>query len=109
MTDKASGAGIPARDPVKGDVIYVDDAYFVYRGREDFAGGLATVSRVERSTSMGRPCLFVAIVERPGVVLNWTEVLCPKQESLREKFADRVAHADPDLRLEFNCPNDDWK
>ncbi len=35
--------------PNKGDKIYVPSAYYVYRGEDDFEGGLATINKVEAS------------------------------------------------------------
>ena len=35
------------RIPVVGERIYVPGSMYVYRGTDDFAGGLATISKVE--------------------------------------------------------------
>jgi hypothetical protein len=40
------------KEPKIGDKIYVPSAYHVYRGEDDFAGGLATINKVERSNHL---------------------------------------------------------
>lgn len=87
--------------PSVGDTIYIGTSLFMSHGRDDFIGGRATVARVSPGMSAGRTVPFVEVEERPGWSSNW-EVLAQRQEKLREQFGDKRAHADPDMRPEFN-------
>ena len=89
--------------PKVGDKIYVPSSIYVYRGADDFAGGIATVSKVE--TSKGR--CFVTVKESPGSSYNW-EHLEKQQVELKEMYGEEIAHPDPDLRPEFNDSEADW-
>jgi hypothetical protein len=31
-----------------------------------------------------------------------------EQKELAKEYAGKIAHADPDCRPKFNCPNADW-
>ena len=42
--------------PATRDKIYVEGAIHMSRGADDFAGGIATVSKVEDGISGGKPC-----------------------------------------------------
>jgi len=54
------------------------------------------------------PIRFVEVAERPGSQYNW-EILADEQAELRARFGSKRSHADPDLRVEFNCHADtDW-
>jgi hypothetical protein len=90
--------------PKAGDVIYVPAALHVYRGRDDFHGGKAIVSRVEEKWNS----LFVEIEPRPGNGYNWA-ILKEQQEALANEYGDTWAYPDPDLRPEFNDDNADWR
>jgi len=43
----------------------------------------------------------VEVVQNPGTWYTWA-LLAEKQAELAVKFGDKWAHADPDLRPEFN-------
>lgn len=97
--------------PKIGDKIYVPSSYYVYRGEDDFEGGLATISKVIVSDHLPLDhinAIMVEIEERPGNGYNW-RLLEPEQEKLKEKFKDQVAHPDPDYRPEFNDDEADWR
>ena len=85
------------RIPKIGDKIYVDSSCHISRGSDDFTGGLATVSRVEKSMSGGDPnCIFVHIKEgKRGY--NWTQFLAKDQERLKKEFGKSKAHPSPDI------------
>ena len=86
-----------------GDTIYVESAFFLDHGEDDFVGGRATVSDIKNDVSGGKMTLFVQIEERPGHWLNWGQFLVHQQDELRERFGDQEAHKDPDPRPEFNA------
>jgi hypothetical protein len=79
--------------PKVGDVIYIDSECYIGHGRDDLAGGKATVTSVSFS--------FVSVKESPDGSYNW-EFLEPQQERLKREFGDQWAHPEPDLRPEFN-------
>lgn len=89
--------------PKVGEKIYVPSAAFMSHGIDDFQGGKATVMKVEEGVSNGEPTIFVTVVENRSTKYNW-EFLAEKQEELKKKFGDSVAHPDPDYRDEFNEP-----
>lgn len=88
--------------PKPGDIIYVDTDLYLWHGADDFRGGKARVSTVQMENRQGGP--WVEVVENPGMSYNWA-LLAEKQSQLASQFGDKWAHADPDLRPEFN---DDW-
>ena len=92
--------------PKPGDIIYIETELYVWHGADDFRGGKATVSKVRMSEGQGKQVAWVEVVENPGSYYNWA-VLAEKQAELAMEFADAWAHADPDLRPEFNN-NEDW-
>lgn len=99
------------KEPKIGDKIYVPSSYYVYRGEDDFEGGLATISSIDKSKHLPPDhfnYLMVGIKERPNTGYNY-KVLLEKQEVLAKEYGDQVAHPDPDLSSEFNQPNADWK
>jgi len=87
--------------PQPGDIIYVNSAFFVALGEDDFIGGRATVIEVEERVTDGRKVPFVRVEEDPDTWYNW-EHLEPQQESLEEHFGRDWAFADPDFSEEFN-------
>ena len=100
------------RIPKVGEKIYVPGAMYLYRGADDFAGGLATISKVEVDPygfGPGHPnYCFVNIKERPSTGYNWRH-LEEKQDEYKKIYGDAIAHPDPDLDPEFNDNNADWR
>jgi hypothetical protein len=99
------------RIPKVGEKIYVPSSMYVYRGSDDFAGGIATISKVEVDKYGHGPenpnYCFVSIEERLGSSYNWAN-LEKEQERLKEMYGDQIAHPDPDDRPEFNDSEADW-
>jgi hypothetical protein len=101
----------PIRKPIIGEKIYVPSAYHVYRGKNDFEGGLATIDSIEYSKFLPEDhinYIMVGVKERKGVMSNW-RMLLEKQKQLKKEYKDKIAHADPDLRPQFNDDNEGWK
>lgn len=99
------------KDPQKGDTIYVPSSYYVYRGEDDFEGGLATIDKIEFNKNLPKDhCNYtmVGIVGRPSTMYNYKSLL-EQQEELKKEYGEQVAHPNPDLRVEFNQPNADWR
>lgn len=97
--------------PKIGQKIYVPSSIYVYRGEDDFEGGIATINKIDKSDYLPPDhynYLMVGIEERPGTLYNW-RVLCEDQEKLKERFGNQIAYPDPDLRPEFNNDNADWR
>ncbi|MFA5154408.1 MAG: hypothetical protein WC554_17825 [Clostridia bacterium] len=90
-------------EPKVGLKIYVPGAMYVYRGEDDFAGGIATISKVDKENNI----IMISIEERPGTRYNW-KYLLEDQDKLKTQFGDQIAHPDPDYRAEFNQPDADW-
>lgn len=100
----------PVDQPFTGQKIYVPTSLYVYRGEDDFAGGLATINKIEKADFLPSDhynYLSVGITERPGTMYNWRPLL-ERQEELKKMFGDEVCHPDPDLSPEFNDDNADW-
>ena len=96
--------------PVISQKIYVNTSLYVYRGEDDFSGGIATISKIEHSETLPSDhynYTMVGIKERPGTMYNWS-YLYEQQEELKKEFGDRLAHPDPDNDPEFNDYNADW-
>lgn len=90
--------------PKVGDTIYVPSAWYLSHGKDDFAGGKATVTKVDASRYTdrdGEPIVYIRIKERPGTEYNW-KTLEPQQEKLKVEYGDQVAHPDPDDSPESN-------
>ena len=97
--------------PKVGDVIYVPTSLYVYRGNDDFAGGKATINKVEFSKHLPVDhynYTMIGIEERPDTMYNWLP-LVEKQKELKKMYADQIAHPDPDDRPEFNNEDADWR
>ncbi|KKK68232.1 hypothetical protein LCGC14_2946140 [marine sediment metagenome] len=83
-----------------GDTIYVRSSFFFSHGCGDFVGGKAIIESIRDGMSAGKPTPFVIFV---GVnTLYNLDLLMEEQEKLREQFGDSWAHAEPDMRFEFN-------
>lgn len=97
--------------PIIGEKIYVPSSCYVYRGEDDFEGGLATISKVIINKYLSKDNsnrIFIEIEERRATSYNW-KFLLEEQDELKEEFGDRVAHPNPDNRTEFNNQNADWR
>ncbi len=97
--------------PTKGQKIYVPTSLYVYRGADDFIGGVATIKDVEYSKTLPEGhynYTMVSIEERPGVQYNWM-ALIEKQDKLKEEFGQNKCYPDPDLDPEFNDSNEGWR
>lgn len=97
--------------PKIGDKIYVPSDYYVYRGEDDFDGGIATINKVDVSNRLPIDhinSIMVGIEERKSAIYNY-QSLMKKQDELRDKFGDRIAKPNPDLSPEFNDNEADWK
>ena len=88
------------REPVVGEDVYIPSELYLSHGRDDFAGGLCRISRIETSV-LGVPGTYVEVEEQPGTLHGWDDLL-RQQDELRARYGDRRGHADPDLRPEFN-------
>jgi hypothetical protein len=91
----------PVDIPKPGDVIYVDTDLYVWHGADDFRGGKAIIQAVRMGNSGGKETASVEVIQNPGTWYTWP-LLAGKQAELAAKFGDTWAHADPDLRPEFN-------
>lgn len=94
--------------PKVGDIIYVRTELHVYRGADDVIGGKDIVTDVHDSMSAGDMVPFVTVKSRPASSYNW-RMLENEQEKLKERFGDSWAHAEPDMRPQFNNSEADWK
>ena len=92
--------------PSVGDQICIPTALYIEHGRDDFSGGLCSVSAVKRGISGGAPTDFVEVCERPGVLYNWPH-LARRQEELRTLYGNRRGRPDPDLS-EASNPAPGW-
>ncbi len=109
---------IKAKDKTKGFIkpkmdqsIYVPSSFYVYRGEDDFAGGLATINKIEYSSHLPEDhvnYIMVGIKERPESLYNWKNLL-KDQEKLAKEFKNAKAQPDPDYSPQFNNPNEGWK
>jgi hypothetical protein len=100
----------PVEQPFIGQKIYVPTSLYLYRGADDFSGGLATINKVEKSNFLPEDhynYLSVGIVERPGTMYNWRPLL-ERQEELKKMFGDEIAHPIPNLNPSFNDYGADW-
>ena len=98
----------PIPEPKIGDTIYIPGAIYVYRGKDDMAGGRAIINKVEKSDHLSPDhynYLMVGVVENPGTMYNY-RVLLEKQEELKKEYGDAIAHPDPDNDPEFNQPDE---
>lgn len=98
------------KKPKIGDEIYVPSSYYVYRGEDDFEGGLAIINNIEFSKHLPEEHFnYIMIgIEGRTTMYNYKSLL-EKQAQLKKEFKNSVAHSNPDLRPEFNQPDGDWK
>lgn len=90
--------------PEVGQEIYVPSAFYIDHGRDDFAGGLATITNVELR---GTERYHVTIAERPHCQYSW-EYLRKGQEQWAKEYGGRRAHPDPDMHPDSNPANYGW-
>jgi hypothetical protein len=86
-------------EPYVGQKIYVTTDIYLGHGLDDFAGGIATISKIEKEDHYNY--LMVGIKESPGTLYNWN-LLLEEQEKLKKRFGRKKAHPIPDDRPEFN-------
>jgi len=99
------------KEPKIGDKIYVPSSYYVYRGEDDFEGGLAIINKIEISKHLPKDhcnSIMVGIEGKHSTMYNY-QYLLEQQDELEKEYKGQVAHANPDLRSEFNQPNADWR
>lgn len=98
--------------PQIGDEIYVGSSFYVYRGEDDFAGGLATISKVEISDHLpidNINSIMVGIKERKSTMYNY-KILLGNQIMLKQEYGHKIAHPDPDMHPDVNCsPKEGWR
>lgn len=90
--------------PKVGQKIYVPTSLYLSHGLDDFEGGIAVISKIEKNEYLGKDhpnYLMVGVEEHPGTLYNWSHLL-KEQEKLKERFGKQKAHPDPDDRPEFN-------
>ena len=97
--------------PEIGQEIYVPSAYYVYRGEDDFDGGLAIINKIDISKNLPIDhinSIMVGINGRPSVMYNYKSLM-KEQDELKEEFGTNHSKSNPDLRPEFNDNWSDWK
>lgn len=90
--------------PKVGDKIYIEGVMFLSHGRDDYNGGLATISRIETNDKLGknhRNYFFISVKEIPNRGFNY-KMLLEKQDEYKKRYDDVVAEPNPDNREEFN-------
>jgi len=90
--------------PEIGSKIYVPTALYIGHGKDDFAGGIATVEKIHTSDSIPTHhtnYYWVTIKERPGTQYN-LRYLLENQEEWKKKYKRKKAKPIPDDRMEFN-------
>src|SRR5512139_3511075 len=91
-------------EPQIGQKIYIPSSRYISHGRDDIAGGLATITEVKEG---GSACnWFVSVAEVPGAY-NY-EILMELQAELKIEFGEQCAHPDPDWSPGSNPPNNGW-
>ena len=99
------------RLPVVGEDIYIPTSLHVYRGKDDFEGGLCKISKIIKSDFLPEDhynYLMIIVEEEPQSEHNWNYLL-EHQEEWKKRFGNERGHSDPDYREEFNPPPyTDW-
>lgn len=98
------------KEPKIGDEIYVHTSLHVYRGVDDFMGGLAKITDIKYSDHLPKDhynYTSIMVEGNNSTWYNWRYLL-DEQEKLKEQFGDRRAFPDPDYDEEFNDPDADW-
>lgn len=96
------------REPVVGEEVCVGSSFFLSRGRDDFCGGMARISKIRDERDSGSAALInrlmVVLEENPGTQHNWYHLIEEEPENL-ERHGDQRAHLCPDHRPEFVQPS----
>lgn len=87
--------------PKVGDNIYIDTRLYMYRGEDDFIGGLAKVISIEEKEIRGKSVHVIKVEEDKIRSYLWEDIV-GKQAEWKNLFGDRRACPKPDLRPEFN-------
>ena len=98
------------RKPIRGEKIYVPTSLYVYRGKDDFIGGIANIDRIRYESDLPKDhynYTMVGIKERPNNMYNCNYIL-ENQRRWEEEYGDQEAFPDPDYRDEFNLPDANW-
>lgn len=77
-----------------GDWLYIDSELYLGHGEDDICGGLAKIKTIKDDG-------YVEFEGFEGVLYN-IKYLLPLQDKLKEKYGEKRAIPDPDLRPEFN-------
>jgi hypothetical protein len=102
---------IDMKNPEIDNKIYVPSSYYVYRGEDDFHGGIATINKIEYNENLPdnhMNKIMIGIKENPRTMYNYKSLM-ESQDKLKKEFGDTKAFPDPDDRPEFNCPDSGWK
>lgn len=97
--------------PKIGEKIYVPTSLYLSRGRDDFQGGLCTISRVECSKTLPEDhCnyCFVGVKEGSRSTSHNYKCLMEQQSKLRKEFGKRKGYKDPDMSASSNDDNEGW-
>lgn len=97
--------------PKIGEKIYVPSSYYVYRGEDDFDGGIATISKVDISKTLPLNhinSIMIGIEERKSTMYNYKSLI-DEQDELKIQFGNQIAKPNPDLTPDFNDGEADWK
>jgi len=93
--------------PKIGQIVYVPTSLYISHGRDDFRGGVCTISRITDDTSAGKPVPFVEVEERLGHRYNW-QYLSENQKKWKSECGNQKGREDSDFSLKSNPapPND---
>jgi hypothetical protein len=100
------------KNPKIKDKIYVPSEFYVYSGEDDFAGGIATISKIQFNERLPKNhinYIMIGIEENKNSLYNY-KILMRQQKELKKRYGNQIAHPNPDYRDEFNSSHDaDWK
>jgi hypothetical protein len=92
------------KEPRIGQKIYIPSSRYISHGRDDIAGGLATITEV---SEVGGACNWFVKVAEVSISYNY-KILMELQAELKEEFGEQLAHPDPDWSPDSNPPNNGW-
>lgn len=82
-----------------GDNLFISSAFYISRGSDDVAGGLATIKRFEYNKFLPKDhynyCM-VEFEEHPGRLLNYKYVI-ENQDDWAKEYEGKIAHSCPDI------------